>query len=364
MTTLLFLPRDEAEPWHWLRVEDDAVAERGEGFPTLAPEERVTAVAPADAVTLHWAELPDRSPAQAVAAARLLVAEASASPVTELHVAVGRADRLGGGGERPVGVVANAAMARWLAMLGAAGVDAAAIVPAPMLLPRPEEGFVRADLGNGAAVRGPTSGFADEVRLTALVTGGAVPETLKRSELDEAIVAAASAPALNLRQGAFARRSRRGVDWANVRRLAVLGGAVLAVTLLIDLVRIGRYEWSASALTARADQVARSGLPRGSDQGDPGRLLGERLARLRGPGEGFSRTLATVFGVVRGTEGAELTAVNFDADGTLRVGVAADGEAQTNAVTDGIRAAGFDVEATPFQASGNRLTGELTVRAR
>jgi general secretion pathway protein L len=360
MTTLLFLPRDAAEPWHWLRVEDDAVAARGEGLPTLAPAERVTAVAPADAVTLHWAELPDRSPAQAVAAARLLVAEASASPATELHVAIGRE----GGGERPVGVVANAAMAQWLAMLGAAGVDATAIVPAPMLLPRPEEGFVRADLGNGPAVRGPTSGFADEVRLTALVTGGAVPETLDRSALDEAIVAAVAAPALDLRQGAFARRTRRGIDWADVRRLAVLGGAVLAVTLLIDLVRIAKFEWGASALTARAELVARTALPRGSDAGDADRLLAERLARLRGPGQGFTRTLATVFGVVRGTQGAELTAVNFDADGTLRIGVAADGEAQANAVRDGIQAAGFDVEASPFQASGNRLTGELTVRAR
>ena len=111
MTTLLFLPRDEAEPWHWLRVEDGA---RGEGLPTLAPEERVTAVAPADAVTLHWAELPDRSAAQAVAAARLLVTEASASPSAELHVAVGRED----GAERPVGVVANAAMARLAAWRG------------------------------------------------------------------------------------------------------------------------------------------------------------------------------------------------------------------------------------------------------
>lgn len=360
MTTLLFLPRDEAEPWHWLRLEDDAVAARGEGLPTLSPEERVTAVAPADAVTLHWAELPDRSPAQAVAAARLLVAEASASPATELHVAVGRE----GDGERPVGVVANAAMARWLAMLGAAGVDASAIVPAPMLLPRPEEGFVRADLGNGPAVRGPTSGFADEVRLTALVTGGAVPETLDRSVLEEAIVAATAAPALDLRQGAFARRTRRGVDWANVRRLAALGGAVLAVTLLIDLVRIAKFAWDASALEARTELVARSALPRGTDGGDSDRLLAERLARLRGPGQGFTRTLAVVFGVVRGTQGAELTAVNFDADGSLRIGVAADGEAQANAVRDGIQAAGFDVEASPFQANGNRLTGELTVRGR
>ncbi len=359
MTCVLFLPRDEAEPWRWLRVGEAGVAARGEGLPPLDAGERVTAIAPADAVTLHWAELPDRSPAQAVAAARLLVAEASASPVGELHVAVGRE---GDAADRPVGVVANAAMARWLALLAEAGVDSAAIVPAPMLLPRPEEGYVRADLGNGAAVRGTSSGFADEVRLTALVTGGAVPETIERSALEEAIAAAAAAPALDLRQGAFARRRRRGIDWALVKRLAVLGGAVLAVTLLIDLVRIAKYSWGASAIEAQAEAVARTGLPRGSDQGDADRLLGERLARLRGPGQGFSRTLATVFGVVRDTSGTEVTAVNFDPDGSLRVGVAADGEAQANTIKSRLEAAGFTVDATPFQANGSRLSGEFTVR--
>ena len=54
MTTLLFLPHV-----------------RGDAPP---PDGPVIAIAPAEAVTLHWAELPARTPAQAIAAARLLVA--------------------------------------------------------------------------------------------------------------------------------------------------------------------------------------------------------------------------------------------------------------------------------------------------
>ena len=120
-TLILFLPSAQT-PMRWLRVADGGVAARGEGLPMIDPEidPAPVAVAPADAVTLHWADLPDRSTAQAVAAARLLVADASAAPVGDLHVAVGREDDLL---ERPIGVVAAAQMRRWLAMLAADGID-------------------------------------------------------------------------------------------------------------------------------------------------------------------------------------------------------------------------------------------------
>ena len=97
------------------------------------------------------------------------------------------------------------------------------------------------------------------------------------------------APALNLRQGAFAKRRRRAIDWALVRRLAVIGGLILLATLAIDLVRIAKYSFGADAAEVRADVLARQGLPRGADQGDPDRLLGERLSRLRGPGSASAR---------------------------------------------------------------------------
>ena len=71
-TLILFLPA-QGLPWRWLRIADGAVGGRGEGFPVIAEgdEPRLVAIAPADAVTLHWAELPDRALAQSVAAARI-----------------------------------------------------------------------------------------------------------------------------------------------------------------------------------------------------------------------------------------------------------------------------------------------------
>ena len=354
--TIIFLPALDDQPWRWLRVADDAVVERGEGALADAGD-AVTAVAPADAVTLHWSSLPARSQAQAAAAARIVVAEASAGPLDGLHVAVGdEAD-----GERSIGVVANERMLGWLALLGSAGIDPVAIVPAPLLLPAPAEGYVRAELGGQSVVRGISSGFADEARLTELMTGGSVPQTLGREAVDAAIVAGVTQPLLNLRQGAFARRKRRAIDWPLIRRLAVLAGLVLLTTLAIDLVRIARYSMAADAAEMQADALAREGLPRGADQGDAGRLLTERLSRLRGPGAGFTATVAAVASATRDVEGGEVIALAFEPTGELRATIAASGEAQANQLIARLREAGFVVTASTFQSDGQRVRGDVTV---
>ena len=356
MTTLVFLPARADDSWRWLRLGDDGVVARGEGVPEGDAGE-VIAVAPADAVTLHWAALPARSPAQAAAAARIVVADASAAPVDGLHVAVGDEAQE----ERPIGVVAPARMRAWLDSLAGFGLDPATVLPAPLLLPRPETGYVRADLGGQSVVRGATSGFADEARLTELITGDAAPETLGREAVEAAIAAAAGRPALNLRQGPFARRTRRAIDWALVRRLALLGGLALLATLAIDLVRIAKYAMAADAAEARAVSLAREGLPRGADQGDADRLLTERLSRLRGPGAGFTATTAAVAEAVRGVAGTEIVAIAFEPTGDLRVTVAAEGEAQANQLVTRLRDTGFAVTASTFEANGERLRGDLTV---
>lgn len=360
-TLVLFLPGAEA-PWRWLRIADGVVAARGEGLPVL-PGEGAPApvvVTPADAVTLHWADLPDRSVAQAVTAARLLAAEASAASIGELHVAIGReAD----GADRPIGVVGLARMRGWLDLLAANGVAAGALLPAPMLLPRPESGFVAGDLGGDGVVRGATSGFADEAGLTELVTGGVAPEWIARDDLDAAIVAAVASPALDLRQGIFARRTGFSVDWLLVRRLGWLGLAIVGVSLAISIAQIVKYTAAAADLEQRADLAARAGLPQGVTVNDSDRQLDERLARLRGPGLGFSRIAATVFSAVRAVPGAEVTSLAFDTTGALRVGFATEGEGAATDLQQRLRAAGLAVDSGgALTASGGRITGTLTVK--
>lgn len=361
-TLVLFLPGSTAS-WRWLRIADDAVVARGEGLPDFGNEDAAppVAIVPAEAATLHWADLPDRSPAQSLAAARLLVAEASAAPVGDLHVAVGReADLV----ERPIAVVSLAQMRGWLEDLAGQGVDPAMLLPAPMLLPRPETGFVRGDLGGEAVVRGTSSGFADEGPLTGLVTGGVPPQLLDRDALEAAIVAAVANPALDLRQGVFARRRRIGVDWSLLRRLGWLALAILSVSLLISLVQLLKYNLAADSLERQADVLARQALPRGETVNDADRQLDARLAGLRGGGAGFGLTAASVFAAVRSVPGAELRTLSFEANGDLTATIATGNEGEATDIASRIASYGFVAKLGPLQSGGGSVTGTITVSAR
>jgi len=355
MTTLLFLP-SATRGYRWISVAGDAVTGEGEGVP--ATDDAVVAVAPAGDVTLHWAQLPGRSSAQATAAARLLAAEASATPLGELHVAIGDE----GEADRPIGVVAADTMRRWLDTLRAVAIDPVAMIPAPMLLPPPAQGFVRAAPAGEPVVRGHAAAFADEARLTELVTAGETPVTIDRATLAARLAAVAARPPLDLRQGLFARRRRRAIDWALVRRLAILAGAILLVTLAIDLVRIAKYSFGADALAARADALGRTGLQRGETVTDVDRQLAERLAGTRGPGLGFSTTLAAAYNAVRSVPGTELTGADFSPNGDMRLSIATARESLATDLKRALETAGFDVRAGVFTSSGGRVTGEMTVR--
>ena len=357
----LFLPARAKDAWRWLAIRDGAITSRGDGLPggDQPPDATAVAITPADAVALHWADLPDRSLAQATAAARLLVAEASVTPLGDLHVAVGRED---GVSERPVGAVAAGQMSDWLAMLAESGFEAASVVPSPMLLPRPAEGYVIGDLGAaGRVVRGPSSGFADEDGMTALIVGDAPVATLDREAMEAAIVAALADPPLDLRQGEFAVRKRAAIDWVVVRRMAWLIVAIMCATLLITVVQIVRYNASASSLEAQADALAAEGLGRGETINDAGQQLTDRLARLRGGGAGFSRTAASVAAAVAAVPGAEITGLAFDSTGKLRVTLATQTQGQIVDVQHRLAGAGFSAEPSTFTGSAGRLTGVLTV---
>ncbi|GAO38677.1 general secretion pathway protein L [Sphingomonas changbaiensis NBRC 104936] len=355
-TLILFIaPDDRLHGW-WIADGGEVVA-RGDAetvLPDILPA-HVVAIAPAEAMTIHVAELGSLATAQARTAARLLVAETSVAPIETQHVAVGEAD----GGDRSVAVIGNGRIEAWLESLQAHGIDPDAILPAALLLPRPDSGFVRATIGAETVLRSRSAAFAEEAGLTELLVGDAPVEDVDPEPL---VLAGLGAPELDLRQGAFAKRRRFQIDWPLVRRLAKLGGAVAAVTLLIAIVQIVRYGLGADRLDAEAQAVARTVVPDGGPDA-VGALQARRAAR-QGAGLGFTATAGAVIAAVQAVPNVELSSLTFDADGLLRATVLAPGAAEAETLRSRIRAAGLDVEATPFTSQGGRIRGEFRIGRR
>ena len=356
---LLHLPAAPNAAIGWTRLSSGGTDSSGEdlvAIPAIAREERVIAIVPAADVTINWAELPGLAPAQARAAARLLAAENSIAPIDSLHIAIGsdEADR----DDRLIATVSAAHMAAWLARSQALGFDPDAMVPASLLVPRPETGYVRADVFGETIIRSHDSAFADEPGLTGLIVGEA---PIAAGSIAADLAAILADPPVDLRQGAFARSRRWQIDWALVKRLAAIGGGVALATLLITLTLILRYNADADRLDLRTRALAQSVVPDARDTPSAIAALDDRLAGYRGGGKGFSNSSAALFAVVKRVANVELTAFDFGVDGSIRITVSGASAADIAAFQQEMQRMGFSGAANqPQQAAGRQIV-EMTV---
>jgi general secretion pathway protein L len=360
---LLFLSRDGGIEG-WTRIADGVVAARGAGLDGAdghrsAP---VVAVAPGEAATLRWLELPaGLSPAQAAGAARLMVAELSAQPVGELHVAVGGES---GDGRRCVGLVPLETMRGWLDGLEGAGFDAERIIPETLLVPAPAEGVSTWDSGLLRLYRGQNEAFAAEPELGDMLLAGRTAVPIDLDSFAAGLAHALDQAPLDLRQGPFGRRRDWRVAPARARRLAVLTAALLLVSLAVQIALIARYILAADSADAETGRIAAAALPRSPGLTDPQAALTRRLAELRGGGAGFRATAGTLFEAVKATPNIELTALAFSPDGLLRATVQADSPAAIEALRQRVEAGGFAAEAEAPRSGGGRRVADLMVRPR
>jgi general secretion pathway protein L len=282
---------------------------------------------PGTEVAIHWLDLAgDLSPAQAAAAARLMLADASAEPLADMHVAVGRPENA----LTPVALVPVARMHAWVEG------DPDLIVPEPLLLPPPAEGLVR----HGLDHRGLAAAFSVEPELAALLSDAAVAD-LDEAAFEAGLAAALADPVLNLRQGAFARRRQWKVDRGSLRRAALLLAALALISLVVQLATIMRYSFAADRLEAEAA------------------ALGPNRAASR---PGFGALAPLLFEAVRSTPNLELTRLEYRPDGSLGATVAVDSPATLAAFRARAEASGLAVEGGNLTGGGGQPTAELLLR--
>jgi len=320
----------------WLLIEGGVVAARGgpDDVLTTTPGLRTALAVPGTEVTIHWLDLAgDLAPAQAAAAARLMLADASAVPLADLHVAIGRAEA----GLTPVALVPAARMADWIAA------DPDLVVPEPLLLPTPATGLARRD-HDGAApdYRGQAAAYSVEPDLAKLLAGDAAVTAVDDEAFEAGLAAALAAPVINLRQGAFARRRSWALDRARLRRVVLYAAALAVLTLALQVATIIRYTFAADRLEAEA---AALGGPAGLE--------------LR---PAFTALAAILFEAVRATPNAELGQLDYRADGSLAATILVDSPATLAAFRQRAEASGLSVESGTLTASGGRPSAELVLR--
>lgn len=225
------------------------------------PDGPATILVPTESVLLLAVDLPLSSRAKRLDALPFAIEDRIADPIDAVHLALGAeiAPK-----RYLVGVVRHDVMAAWVETADAAGLGHAAIVPDALALPVPVEGAWSVDLaGNRAVVRaGDGSGFALNASMLrpAWEAAGKPPATAYGAPLPaemmleggalepEALARRLSNPALDLRQGAYARRRRgasstlRRIGWIVALGAAAHTGIALADTVMLRVIADRRAE--------------------------------------------------------------------------------------------------------------------------
>jgi general secretion pathway protein L len=349
---LILLPSEDVASQCWLRVAAGGIVARGMGYPVAAEDEMVALVIAAADVALHPAAYDDLAPAQARAAAQLAAADLVIAPLETLHIAAGDG----------IAVIARGRMMQLLEKAQTAGFDPDVVIPAPLLLPVVDNGYVRASVGDEVVLRGQGLGFGDDAALTPLLTGGAPIVHVTVEALERAIVDAVRAPAINLRQGLFARRRAWKVLRPKFSRIARLAAAIGVFALMIPLVTITRLNQQSNALEQETALTAQSALGGSVKPEDATAKLEAALADLRGGGAGFLPTANAVVAAVEATANVELVGATFDPDGALRVTARATSPAELTALQQRLRDDGFTIVAGPITSNQGQPLIDLQVR--
>ncbi|WP_136163422.1 type II secretion system protein GspL [Sphingomonas flavalba] len=318
-----------------------------------------TVLVPTEQVLLSLVPLPLPSRAKRLAALPFALEEQIAEPIDAVHVALGDAV---GDGRWLAGVVRHAVMCDWLAQTDAAGLSNAAFVPDALTLPVPGEGrWTVAAAGGRVLVRtADGGGFAlAEAGFDAAWQAAGQPG-IDRVGADTGV----AAPALDLRQGAYAVTRTGLPGWA--RRLAIIVGVGAAAHLLIagaDLIALKRTAAAARAETAGLIQARAPGAAPADD------LIAQASALLpaggnKAPGRAlplFAR-LGQALAPVKDAATIE-TAVLDEAAGTVALGVAAGDPAKLAAVSAALADAGLKAAPGGVTQEGGRMLATVTLRA-
>ena len=351
----------------WRLAADAAVLrEAADGGPA-------TILVPTEQVLLTAVDLPLPLRRQRLAALPFAIEDRIAEPIETVHVALGQAVSPG---RYLAGVVAPAVMLGWTAQAAAAGLAQAALVPDALALPVPAAGawsvdrtgdrvLVRTDDGTGFAVSAARLAalWAAAGQPACILFGDPLPDAIPGVSADIVVGGLAERlrlPALDLRQGAFAR-PRRGTT-ALWRRAAIVAGCGLLAHGAIAAADTIALQRIAAERKAETRAIVERIAPGTLSDGDLAEVAGDLLPVAGAPGgAAFVPAMARISGALGA--GVTLRSLAYDAAaGTLVLDVTAADLAAVQAVEARLRAAGLSAAGGGGTVAAGGAEGRITVQ--
>jgi general secretion pathway protein L len=356
----------------WRIVDDRIIAiDRTWSGPT-------TVLVPSEDVLTLAVDLPFTTRRQRETALPFAIEDAVAEPLAALHCALGQeiAPR-----RHLAGVVQNARMRKWLAILATADLDPAVLLPDALSLPMPATGtwsvrvdsgraLVRTDQGTGFAlpVRDlPTAwSAAGQPRLALL--GGDLPDTMIEGVEDESVLlgtvhdpVAVLAP-LDLRQGTHAAVRAGAPDvLKTVAMIAGIGVLAHVGILAVDALLLHRMAETREAETRLLLQQVAPNLASGED------LIAaadRALPQGSGGARPFTRLLAQASGALPSAGQLGFTQVAYDQAGELSLGVVVPDAATLEQAVAALNTAGLTASGAPAGVDQGMATTGLNAAIR
>jgi len=355
----------ETDPLWW-RLADGHIVARSEKAALAGAEAEpgtVMIAVPPGIATIRRVELDPAMPqAQARAVAMRKALGSAMADSAEMHAAVLDRDAAASDGIFHVALIARSDLAHIIAWGRHHGIDADIILPAGAVLPDPEQGYARAEIGGAMLVRGQgIVAQADEPWVAAVLADAPVAD-FPSTEIEASLIGALTNPPVNLRSGPFAKARRSGIDASWWKRIAIWTGFVMLATLLISLVLIAKYEWSAARLDARTVEIAKPLLPAANDAelvaAEIDRMLGEKGAGAYV----FTGPLAGLMTAMQPVPGVSLSALSLNDDGLLHATLASARAENINSVLIAVQRAGYRITATSSTDPGGRVIAQITVK--
>jgi general secretion pathway protein L len=348
---------DADDPAVW-RVVDGEWHGGGQlsGFVSIDNDAKIMAVVAASDARCNWSSFPELEPKQAEGVARIRVAEHS---LGEVHIAA----RYVTDNIVVTAAIAPTVMEYGLSRLTLRGLNPDIVIPVGLVIAEPSEHILRAEFDGSSVLRGPQFAIPDEPVLRDLIIQNRTPQTIDQPEMRNLLVTASEHPALNLREGIFAKREPREWGTANQRKWAIrLGVALIVATILLGLVTWSKHKSATAAENERALVAAQKIDPSILDIEQAEAQLDRALAQ-KGTARGrFAPLTAGLWRAVKSAPNVSVRELRYGTDGLLSVVLAAPDANSINNALIGIQQDGYRVTATPRQDNSGATLVDLTMR--